>query len=1150
MRLRFCAGARIILSGLIVLLCAVAASAQFRAGIQGTVTDAQGAAVDDATITVTNKETAKAQEVKSSGEGFYRVSNLPPGTYTVTAEKTGYKKRVLESVTVSAETTQGLDITLDVGEITESVTVSEEAGTALQTENATLGGSISTREIRSLPQVGRDPYQLIRLTPGVFGQGAFGGQGNAIRFPNGNSGGDSGGNIFSTENRPEISAGGQRVESNNIQIDGVNAMSQAWGGSAVITPNQESVKEVRVLATNYSAEHGRNTGAQIQVVSQSGANAFHGSLFFKRNTPGMNAFQNFTRAGTALRENPQRNNQFLSTYGGSIGGPIYFPRFGEGGPAYWSGKNKLFFFFSYETATRDSSRLDGQWVQTPEYADAVKRLRPSSIAATIYRFPGVLPLRIASVDSRTCASAGFNEVGTCNQVAGGLDIGSINAAATPGVVQPGTGAGLDGIPDIQFAQLTIPDKNKSRQFNTRIDYQVTKDDLVAFSMYFVPNNNEFAWGGVGRPAFDFTSARRNTVGTLLWTRTLSPTMINEARFNVTRWYFDEIASNPEIGWGIPKGIVCYNPGCRDWGGQTVGPGVFFQTTYNFRDTLSKVVNAHSLKFGGDFIAEQNNDKAPWAGRPTYWFGNPWSFANDAPHEQVANFDPKTGAFTELTAYARSKYYAVFAQDDWKLRPNLTLNLGLRWEYFAPLRSKNDRISNLVLGPNGDLLGAKIKTGGSLFNPDRNNFAPQIGFAWSPNKVFGHNTENKAVLRGGFGIGYNRLPGSRLFESRFNPPFNAGFNLFLNDGNGDGRTDLQYALASDIHGFNYPSNPAAILTFDPNTGLPLTGNKPGVNATLQDVPNSYAYRYSLEGEYDVGAGWVASLTYQGSKGRKLPRTVPYQLFVTPHPRLNFVNLMLTDAYSNYNALLFGAARRYSRGFSFNAEYRLAKSQDTCSSDNGCRQTFPFDQSSEYGPSDFDVRHAFKAFGIWTLPVFRDRKDWVGKVAGGWELSGDLGINSAFPWTPVVGGDSCRLEVAGGGVCPLRPIAQIRPAATNSTSNSTFLGAGQFPGGGLTYFTPPPPLGLVTVPPRPGVGRNSLRGPGYFNVNMSVLKRFGMPIGEGAGFEIRGNVYNLFNRLNLESFQANEDNTRVDHPDFGRALRVLSGRTAEIQARFRF
>ncbi len=1098
---------------------------QFKAAIQGTVMDITNAVLPGATVTLLNKETGRTQETVTSEVGFYRISGLPPGTYTISAELSGFKRRVIENVTISAEELRGINFTLEPGEVTETVTVTAETA-ALQTESGEVSGTITRTEIRRLPQIGRDPYELIRLTPGVFGLGARSGTGGSVGLPNTVGPGGSNDQIFATENRPPITANGQRVEANNFQIDGVTAMSQAWGGAAVVTPNQESVKEVRVLANNYSAEFGRNTGAQVLVVSENGTNTLRGSFFFKRNTPGLNSKQDFVRAGTAIREDPQRVNQLLSQWGGSVGGPIL--------------RNRLFFFFSYETVRRSSSRLEGFWIETPQFIDAVKSQRPNSIAAAIFNFVG--RPRVASVQSRDCASAGFTNPAECRVVSGGLDIGSINPAATPGVPQPGTGGGLDGIPDIQFAQLVIPDKNTAQQFNTRIDYQVTKDDLVAFSMYFVPNTRTFndAWANRGRPALDFTSARRNTVGTLLWTRTLSPTMINEARFNVTRWYFDEVDSNPKIGWGIPKSIVCFNPGCHNWGGSGIGPGVFFQTTYNFRDTLSKVVNAHVLKFGVDIIAEQNNDRAPWAGRPTYWSGNPWSFANDAPNEQVAFFDPKTGDFTDLSAYVRSKYYALFVQDDWKLRPNLTINLGLRWEYFTPLRSARDRISNLILGPNGSLLGARIKVGGDLFEPDRNNFGPQVGFAWSPMRF-----ANKLVVRGGFGLGFNRLPGSRLFESRFNPPFFAEFKLFP--------PNLQYSLARDLNGFSYPANPNARLTFDPTTGIPLTGPPVGFNATLQKVPNSYAYRYSLAVEYDMGADWIVSLGYQGSAAHKLPRTVPYHLFVTPNPRLSRVSLMLTDTNSNFNALLAGVSHRLARGFSFNAEYRWSKSLDTCSNDHDCRPTYPFDQSTEYGPSDFDVRHAFKAFGVWELPFLRGRKGWLGKLAGGWELSGILTASSGFPWTPVVGGGSCGAVVAGGGVCPLRPIAQIRPPATPDTSNDIFLGAGQFPGGGLRFFTPPP-SGFFTVPPRPGVGRNSFRGPGYFSVDMTVVKRFGLPamplLGENAGIEIRANAYNLFNRLNLAPFSANDDNTQIQHPDFGRALRVLAGRVIEFQARFSF
>ena len=1103
--------------------------AQFRAGLQGTIKDTGGGVIPGAEVTVINQETNVARETVSGDTGLYRVTSLPPGLYTVKVSFPAFKEKVVKDVIVTAEEVRGLDVTIEPGAIQETVTVtSEPAG--LHTENAEISGTISTRDIQRLPQVGRDPYELVRLTPGVFGLGARSGTGGSVGLPNSQGPGGSNDQIFQTENQVPVSAGGQRVEANNFQIDGVTAMSQAWGGAAVVTPNQESVKEVRVLASNYSAEFGRNTGAQVLVVSENGTNTLRGSFFFKRNTPGLNSEQDFVRTGTAIREDPRRVNQFLSQWGGSIGGPIH--------------KNRLFFFFSYETVRRSISNLDSQWIEAPEFVSVIHAQRPNSIADRTLSFPGMTPPRVASVQNRDCAFLGINDATRCQAVSGGLDIGSPTGAF--GQTVPSNGGGLDGIPDVRFATLSIPDSTTAQQFNPRIDYELTKNDLVAFSMYFVPNNRDFndSWGNRGRPGLDYNSSRRNTVGTLLWTRTLSSTMVNEARFNVTRWYFNEVETNPKIGWGIPQDNVCFEQ-CVLFGTH-VGPGVFFQTTYNFRDTLSKVVNAHGLKFGADIISEQNNDRAPWAGRPTFDFGSLWNFANDAPVDESAFFDPATGAFTDLAAYARTKYYALFVQDDWKLRPNLTVNLGLRWEYFTPLRSSRDRISNLVLGPSGSLLGARIKAGGDLFNPDRNNFGPQIGFAWSPKTVFGHNLENKTVLRGGFGVGYNRLPGSRLLESRFNPPFFAGFFFDRASGN------IRYAAASDLNSFGYPANQAATLTFDPSTGLPLTGPPVNMSATLQDMPNPYAYHYSLSAEYEVASGWFASLGYQGSAAHELTRLVPFQLFATPNPKLGNVNLTLTDVNSNFNALLLGLAHRFSKGFQFNAEYRWSKSLDTCSQD-ACRQTYPFDQKTEYGPSDFDVSQSFRTFGVWELPFLRGRKDWAGKLAGGWDLSGILTASSGFPWTPVVGGASCSVAVAGGGVCPLRPIAQIRPAATGDTSNDSFLGAGQFPGGGLLYFTPPP-SGSFSVPPLPGVGRNSLRGPGYLSVDMTAVKRFrlpGMPVlGENAGIEIRANAYNLFNRLNLESFRGNDDNTQIQHVDFGRALHALSGRVAEVQVRFSF
>ena len=887
-------------------------------------------------------------------------------------------------------------------------------------------------------------------------------------------------------------------------------MSQAWGGAAVVTPNQEAVKEIRVVSSTYSAENGRNTGATVQVVSQNGTNTLHGSLVFKRNTPGLNSYQEW---GGPHGEEPKRVERRLSQTAGSIGGPVV--------------RDKLFFFFSFENLQNKQTRLATEWVETPQLVEAIKTQRPNSLAAQFLNYPGMTPPRVANVlETR--------------------DVGSLAGAPGERITDP-LGGGLDGVPDIQRVELEGFENTSARQFNGRVDYQVTPNDLVAFSTFFVPVDSDSGdpsvWGNTARPFGDFTSERRNMVGTLLWTRTLSPTMLNEARFNVTRWYFDEVASNPDMAWGLPRLWVNQATGTENplfSYGPGVGPGVFYQTTYNFRNTLTKVMNSHALKFGGDLIFEQNNDKAPWAGTPEYHFDTMWSFANDAPFDHVGFFDPATGAFTELTAYARSSYYALFAQDDWKVTPNLTLNLGLRWEYFAPLRSKNDRIANLILGPNDGLVGARLQVGGNLHESDWNNFAPQVGFAWTPPRF-----DDRLVLRGGFGIGYNRLPGSRTLESRFNPPYFAGFTL-----TGD---DILYATAGNLTGFDYPSNPAATLTFDPETNLPLTGPPVNVNATVQDLDNPYVYRYSLETEYDVGGGWVASIGYQGSRGYNLPRPVPYHLFVEPNPRLGNVNLLRGDAESRFNALLTRLTRRFADGYLLTAEYRFSKSTDTCSNDQNCQQTYPFDQSTEWGPSDYDVPHAFKLFGTWDLPFFRNRTDAVAKLLGGWQVSGILTASSGFPWTPVFGGGLCQAVVAGGGVCPLRPVAFTGGVDESADEETLMQQFGQFTGGPLNYFTPPP-AGSFAVPPRPGVGRNSFRGPGYFGVDASLMKTFGLPampgLGDNAGIEIRANAFNLFNNLNLSPFTFNSPSTQIENADFGRATTALAGRVIEFQARFSF
>src|SRR5690349_9255487 len=327
-------------SAILLWAMPIAALAQFRGAIQGTVKDTSGAVVPDAKLTLTNNETQRTQSANTSGEGFYHFGGLPPGSYKIEASAKGMRNAVVKDLTIAAETTTGADITLEAGAPTESVTVNSEPVTALPTETANVAADLSSQAVRSLPQFGRNPYELLRFAPGVFGDAARSGAGGSLALPNASGPGGSNSSIFQTENQVPVVANGQRTSQNNFEIDGVSVNSLTWGGAALVTPNQESVKTVRVSSSDYTAEAGRNSGAQVVVVSQNGTNQFHGSGVFKYNDPVFNAFNKFGGPNGAP---PVRVEQLLRQFGASVGGPIV--------------ENKPFFFFSYEGLRQRNSNV-------------------------------------------------------------------------------------------------------------------------------------------------------------------------------------------------------------------------------------------------------------------------------------------------------------------------------------------------------------------------------------------------------------------------------------------------------------------------------------------------------------------------------------------------------------------------------------------------------------------------------------------------------------------------------------------------------------------------------------------------------------------------------------------------------------------------
>jgi hypothetical protein len=1131
----------------------ITAHAQFRAGVQGTISDSSGALVPDAKVILKDLENGKIQETNSSGEGFYRILGLAPGKYELTVEKAGYKKSLSENVTINAEKIQGVDVILEIGEITATVTIASEVVQQLETENANVNKAITTNEVKRLPQAGRDPYELVRLTPGIFGDAGRGANGNASGLPNSPGPGGSSNSVFQTENQLQITANGQRVSANNFQIDGVSVNGLTHGGAAVVTPNQESVKEIQVSSVTYSAEDGRNSGAQIKVVSQNGTNDFHGSAFIKYNSPKLNAFNKYPN--DFGRGRTERVDRLFRQFGGSIGGPLYLPRFGEGGPAVYSGKNRAFFFFSYEGLRENTNTLATGYVETPQFRQAVLSSR-SGITAAILRSSGIEP-RIVGTLTPSCADLNGNI--PCQPVSGGLDIGSLSGGLGQYLTFSNLGGGgLDGIPDIQRVITSEPRNNKPNQYNARFDFNPTSNDQITFSTYLT---RVFAvrgdTGAAARPQADITSAPHNTAFALLYNRTISATLLNEARFNFTKFAFNEIESSSETNFGIPRIEIesLFRDGSRirfgaPWAETT--PGVFSEKTLEFRDIVSNVHGNHGLKFGGEFRPELNDDALNGGSRPLYTFAGLFNFANDAPLFYQINADPQTGGPANAQRHFRSSAYGLFFQDDWKARPNLTLNLGLRYEYFGVLKEKNNQIANFIFGPNGGLAGSRVEATSNLYNPDRNNFGPRFGFAYSPKR---HGLEEKLVIRGGAGIVYNRIPEVVFSNARGNPPFFARYAICC----GTAATDfgspfaggqILYTVGSSRSPFSYPANPALDVPLDPATGTPQNRTVE-IYGALPDTPVPYVYTYSLEGQYALPYNLTATLGYQGSSSHKLIRLVN-QLFVQPVIPANYfafaVFVPTPDVNSNYNALNARLTRRFSRGFQFDMVYRWAKSIDTLSNEGPgaeTNQTFPQDLRQERGPSDFDVRHSFTGSGLWDLPFLRNRRDFVGKAFGGWQINGIVTAHTGFPWTPHTG-QCVRSANSNNFVCPSRPTRYFG-GALEDTDNEAFIRPnGNFPGGGLAFFDPNNPNGLLP----PGIGRNSFRGPRFFAVDLSLAKRTGMPsfLGEAAYLEFKANFFNAFNSLNLSNFGF--FSPPVDSRDFGRAQSALSGRVVELQARFNF
>ena len=952
---------------LVALTMLPAAYAQYRASLRGVVSDPQGSVVPGANVTLTNTETNEKQISNSDDSGIYNFNALPPGHFLLTVERDGFQKQVISDVQIIPEQPNALNIKLQLGAATQTVTVNGSDTAALDTETASLSGTISTNEIQHLPSYNRDVFQLAQLAPGVFGDGSQGSGGGTNNLPGNQGPGGSGGGqagLFGAENGPQIQSRGGQYETNSISIDGISTVSAVWGGVSVITPSEDSVQDVKVVSNSYDAEVGRFSGGQVQVTTKSGTNSFHGSAFFKASRPGLNAYQRWNGVGsvvpgTAASRGLNRDQSRFNNYGGSLGGPIL--------------KDKLFAFFNWESSPLSGSSTAQGWYETPQFDSTAAAAGSVASKYLSYKGEGVAA---SGIIQRTCASIGLTEGVNCATTSAGLDVGSplknglgkLDPSYGGSSNQPGIGGGLDGVPDLAFFNTLNPSNTTQSQYNGRLDANVSLKDHVSFAIYWVPVVTTFFQGPV-RSANFWHHTQTNDAFSVIWNHTFSPTLLNEARANAAGWRYNEVSSNPQAPFGLPAddvdsiGTIGNQGGFQYFGAP--GPGVYNQWTYDYNDILTKVAGRHNIKLGGELTRLYYLNESVYAARPNFGFRNLWDFANDAPYSESGQFSSSTGIPFSNRQDNRVNILGFFAQDDYKIRPNLTINLGLRYSYMGSFYSKQNNLA-VVQGIRANSLnGLNVRVGGHLYNPQKANFGPQFGFAWQPISYQG-----RLVVRGGFGVNYNQNEIAITSNGIGNPPL-AVSPFFCCSTSTASDPSILYETASSVTSlFGYAPNPATITKFGANN-LPLNGVT-GLNGFESNPATMSNYHFSLDTQYQLPYNTVMAIGYQGSISKHALVNSNYNVIAAANgqplnPTVNFLNYWGNSGSGNYNGLIATLTHSFSHHFQLESQYSWTKAMDENSGPYS-RDLYPFSPRSAYARSDYNVTDGFKIFGLWQPVIF--------------------------------------------------------------------------------------------------------------------------------------------------------------------------------------
>jgi hypothetical protein len=1173
----------------VVLSLCVGAFAQGGTGeITGLVTDQTGAVIAGAPVKLSNSSTGEVRNTTSTPAGTFRFPALQVvGTYAVEVSPKGFKTVRLQNIIVTVGTITTADVKMEIGATNEQVTV-ESGGQLVQTEDSALSENIDHQVWTNMPLEARNSNDFIGLLAGAE--------------PSLNSGV---GTVMGGTDRG-AAVNGARSGSGNYMVEGFDNNDQGQGGGGSLgsgsagsntTISPDAIEEYRVIEGTPPAEYGKAGGFVADTVLKGGTNQWHGSLFEYNRIQALAANSWFSN--NAGEQDHLIRNQF----GGSGGGPIV--------------KDKSFFYFTTEFhRLRTSVPLTAN-TYTPDFVNFVQSgafetfvesdpagicnnptfLAPlgiapapcpgafasSSTTGSVYqKITTALPLPL-------CVSGAGNCKNTTNN-AQGLWTGGVYGAFL-GVPSMGITYPVPVYGTVSVAQSTPLDQAR---YSVKFDQKLGSKDQLNIAYLYDNADTTLAFAGGNNllgPSL-INHGRAQNAG-VTWSHTFSPTILNQARMSYVR-HTGNFPDQASIV-GMPSIITAFDSPTTAYGNANNLPQFFTENEFLYKDDLSVAKGKHNFKGGAEFRRTRNGssfdsfkfgylapndvedlvtDGAFTQDLEQQLFGSP-VFGSIAFSE--ASLNPTTGQLPNYYRGYRANEVAAYMQDDWRLSPRLTLNLGVRWEYFGPPHNFQPGLdanffqgtpvtpfpttSNNPFMPVNSPQYALFATGvvqqrnHDLWNKDLNNFGPRVGFSFD---ALGN---QKLVVRGGFGINYDRVYNNIFENIRFNPPFFA-IGLLGTFGNG---VLIDSTQAASI--YSYPF--AGTSTFAGN------GLTPSIRAMDQNLVTPYYEQAHLGFQYQIGKNYVVESNYVGTFGHKLLGVLGENTFDGRFAGNGFDNTAINPAYSNisfrtpccssnYHAWQTTLRKRFSAGVQMNVNYTFSKAMDdisdTFTTKNASLAAYPTDSMNprfDYGPADFDVRHRVVASFVYDLPFAKSSR-WI----GGWQLSGIVAVQSGanFSVTNSAVDSNAdnqfndRAVYTGSGKVTNAINHHVSPATGYLTGDDPLTGNnpsfGMFNGPHSTDVPCPASVNMGLWCNVGEMQRNSLTGPGFFNTDLGFAKSF--RITEGAKLKFEGNFFNLFNHPNFLFPDPNLNNVGT----FGKSIATFNNqqsggpRITQLAIRFDF